>query len=157
VPNTPGIKLLTSAQLIAVADITRRQLQQLEVTGALVPYGGRRGKGSDSRWTVPDAVGAAYSRAFLLAGCTAWWAGAACAWVARQDESKVWADLYAGRTLLALTPDGHGRLVAPSFNPARTRETRIKVAMLNLRAVYERTLKRLAELCGELVDQEELS
>jgi hypothetical protein len=147
IPKPKPIPTFTTPHLLELTGLTRRQLQHMEEAGALTAHRkGRGGPGRAATWTVMQAVAAAYGKAFLDAGCHPTWAYAAAAWVAARHQGELAEALAQGRTLLALAPDGQSRLVEPYLKPGATREQRIAVAQLNLRAVQERLLRRAEEL-----------
>jgi hypothetical protein len=145
----------TTAELMEVADLTRRQLQHLEDAGALTPL--RKGHGRvQGQWSILQAVGAAYFRAFIEAGCQAPWSYAACAWVSRQHPGFLHQELAnKKRALVSLSPDGEGKIIEPYLQPGASREKKLLVAQLDLKPVYERVLKRALELAQRLVIEEE--
>jgi hypothetical protein len=126
-----------------LAGATRRQLQGFEEAGALHPFRpGRKGRGGTAYWSLADALGLVYGRAFLDANCDPSWAYMAAAWVARQHPGDLTGAFREGRTLVSLSPDGQGRLVVPYLRPGASREVGMKVAQLNLQACYERVRRR---------------
>jgi hypothetical protein len=141
------VATLTTAKLLAVTGLTRRQLQRLEEAGAVTPLRkGARGAGRPGTWSIMQAVGVAYSRAFLDAGLHPSWSYAAARWVAAQHPGPLAEAFALGRTLLALLPDGRGLLVEPYLKPGATRAQRLAVAQLNLRKTYDRVLRKVEEL-----------
>jgi hypothetical protein len=139
--------VFTTPELLELSGLTRRQLQRLEEAGAIVPFRrGTRGRGQRGLWSIMQAVGAAYAGAFVAAGCDWEWAPEACRWVSEQHPGELCVAFARGWTLLALTPDGQGRLVQPYLRPGATREQRLKVDKLNLARTYERVLKKAIEL-----------
>jgi hypothetical protein len=158
--------LFLSNQLCRLAQITRRQLQMLHEADDLVPT--RHDKGGPlrgHRWSVMQVLGAAYYAAFLRAGSHASWGHDAAAWVSRQDPEALFAALAKGRTLLSLSPDGRGWLVAPCLRPDASRKQRIMLAELDLAKIKDALGKRIDLLAdrfdrwagGESLGPEEVS
>jgi hypothetical protein len=146
-------RVFTTNELMTIAGLTRGQLQRLEEAEALVPA--RKGHCAvTSLWTIMDVVGACVYKAFFDAKCTATWAFAACTWVSRYPENKLLAEMAdKERALVALSPNGDGRIIEPYLQPGASREHRIMVARLDLKRIYERTIKRAARLGQKLAEQ----
>jgi hypothetical protein len=146
-PKKPrAVATLTTPRLMEVAGVTRRQVQFLELAGIAPLRRGKGGPGNAARWSIMQAVAAAYFRAFLDAGLHPSWAYAAARWVAAQHPGPLAEAFALGRTLLALCPDGRGVLVEPYLKPGATRAQRLSVAQLNLRKTYDRVLRKVEEL-----------
>jgi hypothetical protein len=133
---------LTTGELMALSGLTRMQVQRLEEGGVIRPLRtGARGRGNSAVWSFAQALGGAYYRAFVDAGCHSSWAGAACVWTSSQPMGELMVAFQEGRVLLALLPTGEARLLPPSLD--MTRPYRLKAAQLDLSKVYERLLRRM--------------
>jgi hypothetical protein len=145
----------STSELLELTGLTRRQLQQLEESGAVKPLRkGKQGRGHSGNWSVMQTVAAAYAKAFLEADCHPSWAYEACRWVAQQHPGALAVEFAQGRVLLALLPGGEGQLVKPALKPGATREHQLMVAQLDLQKVHDRVLRRADELVERLVGEE---
>jgi hypothetical protein len=146
------LSIFDTRQFLVLTQMKRHQLQTLERFDVVHPIKpGRVGRGGGARWSFIQAVAVEYYRAFTAAGMHASWAAAAAKWVQRQNIWDLANDLKAGKTLLSLTPDGEGHLVEPKPKPDANRDTRIKLAQLDLGRAFLRMLRRGLDLTGQMV------
>jgi hypothetical protein len=138
---------LTTAEFLEAADISDRQLRHLMNVNALTPLRrGRPGLGNSSRWTLLSAVGANYAKQFWLAGLSGDWPYLAARWVATASAADLVAAFGRGEVLLALAPDGSGKLTVPALRPTASRADKLLVAALDLQACTRRVVRRARQL-----------
>jgi hypothetical protein len=135
---------LLKAELAELAGVSIRFIERLVGKGVIVPSDpGGHGRGLVSRFALMEALGVATCAAFVQAGLHVEWAYTACETLATMEPGKLLLDLAAGRTFLALRPEGGGVLVEPYLSPKATREDRLLLARLNVASIYKRLLARL--------------
>jgi hypothetical protein len=152
----------TKVEIAELSGVTIRFIERLCAKGVIIPHVvGGCGKGDKSRYAIMEALGVSVCAAFVKAGLHQEWGYAACQCLAAMEPGRLVLNLAAGRTFLALRPEGGGVLVKPYLSPNATRGDRLLLAQLNVGSIYRRLLARLMEKVpphyrpglGELADK----
>jgi hypothetical protein len=136
-------------ELMWLTGLTRLQLQRMEEKGVLIPSRkGKKGRGYATTWTIMQAVGLAYARVFMDAGCHTAWAYDAARWVSRANPGELVIAFMEGRTFLNLSPVDRrqSRLEAPYLPPKATREQRLMLMKLDLEKCYWKVMFKALDL-----------
>jgi hypothetical protein len=138
--------LLTTEQVSTVTGVGPSLLYQFLLAGCLEPVvKGSKGRSLSRKFSVWQTVSLAYGAACLDAGCCRHYAFEAVRWLVGQYP-QFCGRVARGETLVALTPDGRGRLVKPEPPPDATRKERLALANLDLGVVWRTTLARIERM-----------
>jgi hypothetical protein len=144
-------RLWSTHEAVFLPGVNIRRMQLLLADGSIEPAlrGCRGGSWTQHRYTLEQVLGIAHAGDFKRAGCSAEWGHRAARWVSQQKLKDLLAAFSEGRTLLSLTADGQGRLVAPNLKPSASREQQRMVSELNLARTSARVTGRMVALLPE--------